>query len=142
MNKYYTPEIEEFYVGFEFEQEERVIGSTIMVKQIIKIPEDISLAFEMYNESDEAEIRVKYLDREDIESLEFLFTGKAVCDWYEKEGSFEIGNWTSYKVQLLHDVKNNWVKVIALDCGEEVEIFQGTIKNKSELKKLLKQLGI
>jgi hypothetical protein len=45
----------------------------------------------------EDNIRVKYLDREDIESLGFKYMGSSVDLWFEKEGTFEIGNWTSYK---------------------------------------------
>ena len=85
-NKYYTPEIEEFKVGFEFEQfgkytEFKVcqntygyyskIGETIeTVGWKPKVCEEFDFEdLEEYLENDL--IRTKYLDQEDIESLGF-----------------------------------------------------------------------
>jgi predicted Holliday junction resolvase-like endonuclease len=44
-------------------------------------------------------------------------------------------------LKLTHYSKNNWIELrIDTNYGEEF-LFQGTIKNKSELKKVLKMIG-
>jgi len=93
-------------------------------------------------------IRVKYLDKEDIESCGFGNYKKSVCAWYELEGHFEdsfasYGYWT--KIRLIHCESDNKIKILAFEHSwdeEETVLFQGKIKNKSELKKLLKKLNI
>lgn len=60
-DKYYTPSIEEFHVGFEFELKDPI--TQIWVKFIF---EEDKLWFIKSNIS-----RVKYLNKEDIESLGF-----------------------------------------------------------------------
>ena len=96
-------------------------------------------------------IRVKFLDKEDIEELGFKFipTGEIlqtgdnyIIDAYEK-GFFSSGDnytiLTLYDDNFCHIYSNvNWVG----DPSAMSTIFTGKIKNKSELKVLLKQLGI
>ena len=134
MEKYYTPSIEEFYVGFEYE------AKCPITKEWTEFEVDLSFGSLWFASANDT--RVKHLDRDCIESLEWLYTGKSVANWYKLRGEFEIGNWTAYEAIMIHDPSCNWVKIHVLDRGDEVDIFQGTIKNKSELKKLLKQLGI
>ena len=100
-NKYYTPAIDEFYVGFEYEVAEIKSADLITGEQEHKIwvhkfydqgdlidlyynykPDFDSVTF------DKTKLRVKYLDQKDIESLGFKFTGKSIDIWFEKEGSF------------------------------------------------------
>lgn len=90
----------------------------------------------------------KYLDQEDIESLGWGNKKSTVVDWYELEGHFEDG-WSNYGywnfLRLLHDKTLNRVKIIAHEYksdNDENVLFQGSCKNKSELKKLMKQLNI
>lgn len=89
-------------------------------------------------------IRVKYLDKEDIESLGWVFKDK--CQWdipftysFSDIGIGEVdnvkGGW-----KLIYS-KYGWCSIIK-DCYGEVSHFRGVIKNKSELKKLMVQLGI
>ena len=141
-SKYYTPEIEEFYTGFEFEyyyksdwHKHDLDGSPIVHHELDEFKDDLmKLAH--------AICRVKFLDREDIESCKWEFTGKGVVNWYKIKGDFKIGTWTAYEAIMIHDPSCNWVKIHVIDRGDEVDVFQGTIKNKSELKKILKMLGI
>jgi len=86
--------------------------------------------------------RIKYLDQEDIESLELKYTGKATHIWFEKEGSFNMGSWTSYKIRLHYGLRDQRMFIVALDSGDEYTIFQGIVKNKSELKQVLKMIGV
>ena len=146
-DKYYTPSLEEFHVGFEFEWVKPDRTETIKLECLnnigflwgITIPEGV---------------RVKYLDREDIESLGFEYDGKSCLDeTWEKEESI-VDTW-SYYVDTTED-KEKYYSLYSQgklcyitytayqnSVGSTVEqVFKGTIKNKSELKKVLKMLNI
>jgi hypothetical protein len=110
-NKYYTPKIEEFYVGFEFEFHGMTTGGLAMLdfSKDIGNPEKIVVSkpdykvwtkevfthkyFDIYYRRLEdveklieaGQIRVKYLDREDIESLGWIHTGRSIDDWFKWE---------------------------------------------------------
>ena len=138
--KYYVPKIEEFYVGFECEINDIKLNkpSTFKggkfednwvkykfdgrpLKWLQGYHSDIS-----FFEIDLERIRVKYLDKEDIESLIELY--QIPGDSFEWEWLFDYGSVTFNK--------NSTVS--------ELEIF-GTIfqvNNKTELKNLLKYLKI
>lgn len=130
-NKYYTPEIEEFHVGFEYEI------YTLNTKGKGHYWTKLNVPFrtdtlELLLEAD-FKPRVKYLDKEDIESLGFNTEDRGEC--YNKTIKWvEIGlyPWTSL-TGIKHQFK------IVMDGNQ---VFHGIIKNKSELKKLLKQLNI
>ena len=144
MEKYYTPEIEEFHVGFGYERCDDGYGwikdtypraaEHIRLKNLIPYT------------------RVKYLDREDIESLGFE---KCKCpdglldNVFQLKTSYE----TKYVVNFYQDIDNRTGFTQIMQrfrhegankefFGERTTLFKGTIKNKSELKKLLKQLGM
>ena len=121
MSKYYTPKIEEFHVGFEYEYQKHTdkwINSTIDRGCL----DD---GFDTY-----CKFRVKYLDKDDIESLGFIAKYKD----REKENMYymdpAISLWFVEHMSLIRLVAPN---------GRN---FTGIIKNKSELKKLLIQLSI
>lgn len=191
---YYTPTIEEFHIGFEYEFHSMTVGGmgfydannnsfTKLAEPSIKlwnkevmlsalpsgefytteITNDAGDIFTveasdtsfMYHRSlseiedliNKGQIRVKKIDQEDIESLGFIFKGRTVLDWYELPGKIE-DNWNSYgywnKVQLLHDKVKGKVKIVAFEFSEDKDenvLFQGDCKNKSELIKVLKQIG-
>lgn len=125
-NKYYTPEIEEFHVGFKYESKN--VDTKNWDKELVGDVEDLSechhgLSIEGLLTAEY--IRVKYLDKEDIESLGFI-------KWADRE-NYDLGEYQ------LH--KNNNLNISIYD-GVANLIFIGDIKNKSELKKLLKQLNI
>mgnify|MGYP003654653281 CR=1 FL=1 len=128
-DKYYTPEIEEFCVGFEFELREGVIWnkitSDIQIQYALHLPGRVLKDF----------IRVKYLDREDIESLGLEHIG---AYWFEsKKLNCRIRKWKELEI----DIYKNWSD-INLAEQDELRCFRGNIKNKSELKVILKQLNI
>jgi len=153
-NKYYTPSIEEFHVGFEYE----VFNKTekYLKGGLTTFPIDTKLDWTVFTFPDpyvgyeipeifkQYTLRVKYLDREDIQSLGWTYVGRSIDDWYTIEGMFEIGKWTSYEVQMHCDYRNKDRRMFinAIDRGEDCSIFKGTIKNKSELRKLMEQLNI
>jgi hypothetical protein len=142
MNKYYTPSIEEFHVGFEYEysdlnhnlqgygwfKTEYVIDDTLLGM--------IEVGMNNY--------RVKYLDKEDIESLGFKLDLEA--------GKHSEGLWFKSTIKDILDgeddylvfyPKNNTITIGSFIAYEEQMLVSDiNIKNKSELKRLLKQLGI
>lgn len=149
IGKYYIPSIEEFHVGFEYEYKNN--GS--WERREIDRPNQISMV-EMSLKTpymDGTPIRVKYLGREDIESLEFTNYQHSVEDWYKFEHTTEcpISHYTYQALRLRHAYNENGITIIAYEYKFQMEkdedgvnLFRGTIKNKSELKKLLKMLNI
>ena len=131
-NKYYTPEIEEFHVGFEFESKYVLFSSEREWSKAV-LNEDTNWFWQEYDEDAiETEFRVKYLDREDIESLGWKFEQTA-------HGADHFGKGT----HKLADGRDGKIKIFATNIrGGIVCIFMGTLRNKSELINLLKQLGL
>lgn len=135
MDKYYTPEIEEFHVGFEYEhlQDEEMFG---------EITRGINYCLYTLDAQDELEVivanleddrlRVKHLDKEDIESLGFK------QDHNHNDVRF---GYTNGSTRIQHTPHRNNIEIY--QWGHESDTVSGiTIKNKSELKRLLKQLNI
>ena len=131
VDKYYTPEIEEFHVGFEYEVEDLGDdGKTRVWRPQIFEGEETRTYF--IEELKKGEIRVKYLDREDIESLGFK------QDHNHNDVRF---GYTNGSTRIQHTPHKN--SILIYQWGRESDTVSGiTIKNKSELKRLLKQLNI
>lgn len=147
--KYYTPEIEEINVGFEYEWRERNTND-------IWTPSKYSIGFDLFdcgsgevpasyvfnNMNDvenPIEIRVKYLDQQDIEEL-----GWKLIVWHKNSGFFSYDKYTlEYSDNSIDNtILKNSLHITQNDEGSNIVLFQGYIKNKSELKKLMKQLNI
>ena len=147
-DKYYTPSIEEFHVGFEYETPTKDnvlydVGKGIWEKKIVSDKSSFGVLGHdvMYG------ARVKYLDQEDIESLGFEFK-------YNEKNNENIAftkkydNHPRYDNQCV-DIIWNHVSNHILICEGDNETcwsdwvirFSGKIKNKSELKRILKQIG-
>lgn len=165
VSKYYTPTIDEFYIGFEYE---RYIDSSW--EELIF---DIDYEDENWNDLFHTNfcianntVRVKYLDKTDIESLGFVEV-KALDEFISiskhtyclnKSKNIECltvennlqnipqeqMSWNKPYYLIITNVGNIWI----VDSGitgpnyQYSKLFSGIIKNKSELVKLLKQLGI
>ncbi len=121
-NKYYTPELEEFHMGFEYEwlhEDGDWIKAT---------PTEINskdFKEQLYG------LRVKYLDREDIESLGYEDLGSL---WFEnKKNKTRIRKWKNTQIDIYTDWYSNEDNALR---------FRGSCKNKSEFKRLMKQLNI
>lgn len=146
-DKYYTPTIDEFHVGFEYETPTKdnvlyPVDSNIWEKKTVSTKSCMErLKYDiMYG------ARVKYLDREDIESLGFEYikeTGiNEKLDFFKRK-QFKSKN---YKLQWF---KNGSVMISSNNNDLEDELkghpdrlrFEGIIKNKSELNKVLKMIG-
>lgn len=122
--KYYTPELEEFHVGFEYELMDLALNMVDKEfrSDVITHGGDIDNALEWIKTN---EVRVKHLDREDIESLGFV--NLPDTNAFDK-GEYQINFQDHTFVEIYDDASRS--------------VFQGAVKNKSELKRLLKQLGI
>lgn len=124
-NKYYTPKIEEFCVGFEYEFKWKPIKGEWKALEN-RHPEDLIESIEnFYNK----EYRVKYLDKKDIESLGFEeshFSNNSKI-WLYKDSVCIYYNTESHEIQISKSI---------------LTLFRGIIKNKTEFKKLLIQLEI
>lgn len=125
---YYIPFIEEFYIGFEYEYYVMNVW-----QQVAFHPSDFAYTETWLENLDKKLLRVKYLDKEDIESLGFNTTAE-----YDRYIEFTDGNKKflyrmEYKTMYIEDQPSpNTTRTL----------FYGIIKNKSELKQLLKQLQI
>ena len=160
-SKYYIPEISEFHVGFECElkNSSHPVNFEWEKFKIIGVDDgEISgrlMDWSFYNSknaiSDES-IRVKYLDQSDIESLGWvirdfhadgspmLMGGTEIYFYkenkHDREIEFRFSIKGNYSI-LIFTNKENWI-----DYEKYSTLFQGTIKNKSELIKLMQQLNI
>ncbi len=136
MSKYYTPELEEFHVGFEY------YHATFKDQELSKYIVDDSYDFSTLKEEIIGEVvRVKYLDREDIESL----GGVKIKDVHNgKHPSYDCFSFERPKYEwfvVMFNYTDNWCTIHMENHTEDIR-FYGAIKNKSELKRILKQLGI
>ena len=137
-NKYYTPTLEEFHVGFEYEAE-----STQYPDKNNWHPETFYMNeghFNLVNINTlhSKKVRVKHLDREDIASFGF----KQITDDCYHLPVKEFRGRLNQEVRIL--VRKTILIYLAMDITDKdnIVLFTGTIKNKSELKKLMNQLGI
>jgi hypothetical protein len=145
-SKYYTPQIEEFCVGFEYEQ-------LIQGEDCFKGFEPRVFTLEMFkgfaeNYKDifyQNLIRVKLLDSQDIidcgfeTSEDWSFKGS---EGFVKEAEDSLGNMREeYAISLMD---NNTVTIMKYTDFTRLPniIFRGTIKNKHELQTILKQIGV
>lgn len=139
-SKYYTPRIEEFHVGFEFEEEFHAPNWNKLIKPPKDLYEWVHLKLDtshsisrITSKIKKSKVRVKYLDQEDIESLGFKFMLDAGVEiWFEEQKEI-------YSLYLRNRGSVKITKKIEEDFI--ISLFEGKIKNKSELKKILKQIG-
>ena len=176
-NKYYTPKIEEFHVGFEYEIKATFGDGTVKTqqeyddaewqKQIYSLRSFPYVDRTMTGENSitiPPAIRVKYLDKEDIESFGFEYKGTRdyhTCNGIEESGWTKLlsdGSYCDIKCFLTKDGKINhalYISTTDIYCpethtpwdaycegGSGPGCWEIKIKNKSELKRLLIQLGI
>lgn len=124
-NKYYTPSYDEFCVGFEYENFVKGKGWTFRVLE--------DLGSQDLNEEgfclDGDDYRVKHLDREDVVDLGWKQMGVIDCVY-----GFTITD----RFHLAFDEHSK--RVIIND--HEKTLIDCKIKNKSELKKIMKMLQI
>lgn len=147
-SKYYTPDIEEFYIGFEYEIYSEGLDDA-SVEDFCGWYKYQFRKKSCFRDIDDIEkfinqIRVKYLDQEDIESLGFILKGKSIDLWFERESIYLRDDGHHLKnIKLQYGLHDQRMRIeFIYTSGEEQIHFEGNIKNKSELDKLIKQLNI
>jgi len=134
-DKYYTPEITEFYTGFECEFKNDQQDNTW--RHVVSDIDLLGIVYDSYEHQDFSnEFRVKYLDKEDIESLGF--------EHYKRHAGTTTDEFQSKESRYLITFDSNFSTKWNCTVIDEVDfqLFHGFIRNKSEFKKLLKQLNI
>ena len=147
-NKYYTPKIEEFHVGFKYEvfQKGEVYDPNFMYlippdtedKWIKYIYPDPFLGYNLDKMFKTYIIRVKYLDREDIESFNFhrdKIRSKINGNFGGTDGFWYL-DYSPYTLKGEFESKTK----VTIWAGT-VKMFEGYIKNKLELMKVFIQIG-
>ncbi len=148
-NKYYTPEISEFYPGFEYEllgySGKMVPGGITQKWEKLEYSLDASYL----NDEDSLkelldceEIRVKYLDQSDIEELGFTVV-KTKGNSFEaiKKFNFTYEDCTTEGEYNIIVGGDKYCVIKLKDIGETT-LFRGEIKNKNVLKQVFKMLDI
>lgn len=146
-NKYYTPSIEEFHPGFEYEHqgcgkpENNYFRKTNLNKAVLGyrvIEEDSeNTMFALEKCIEHKQVRVKYLDKEDIQSL----------GWELREVDEDnlVYLWSPCKKHsIILNLDTRKCIITMFDENERIDCtaFSGTLQNISELKRVLKQVGI
>lgn len=151
--KYYTPTIEEFHVGFEFQRKEE---HRLHIRN--EFPKTNKWTLKKWDENqirigklrceiNEGNIRVKELDQEDLESLGWKMTKNFN---YEIQFQFIINDYKFYdcsydfedKILLIEEFIQEKLVANTINNYNSYTLFKGEIKNKSELKRIMKQLQI
>ena len=128
-NKYYTPQIEEFRAGFEYIFKHE--NGDVLCVYGGDGPWDWDTLDEIKDCLNRDLIKIKLLDSEDIESLGFSnYIPPHEYDHTWSKDNYELKCWFNKELPIVR----------ILEYG--IIIFHCNIKNKSELKVLLNQLGI
>ena len=138
--RYYQPSIEEFHIGFEYEiniaykhsaSDKENIENALWIKASIT-KDNWNCNMDRVNVL--GTVRVKYLSKEDIESL---FNEVETVE-FEIDNNFEFTFWRS-GIEYLGLYTDHMISFYSdkIEC-----IFRGTIKNINELRKLKDQLGL
>ena len=141
--KYYSPEVNEFRIGFKYERF-LVKELTLPIKKEYEdtwapmrwtggYPDRNSLAALIRH----GHIRVKHLDREDIESFGFVWNENWIS--FYRNPDFELQLESKDGINYVSIATGFWDECDVFCCDV---VFRGTIKNKSELEVILKQIGV
>lgn len=125
-DKYYTPSLEEFHVGFEFEFFD--MDDDDWTPVVIKTQSDLC----HWTAFDDIGKRIKHLDREDIESFGYKFLKKG---WGEESVIFRSDRTVGYEIYF------RGLGSVHITLASGGVLFEGIAKNKSELKRILQQIG-
>lgn len=134
-DKYYTPSIEEFHVGFRYQShvdprtdngwdDEEVDRHSIIYP--LKVDSDV-------------DYRVKYLDDDDIEELGWEKCGKKS---FKLLKSFKLDSGYLYETEYNLILVDRAKSIIELQDSNGNTLFNGKIKNYNELKKIMEWTGI
>lgn len=139
--KYYTPTIEEFHVGFEYEQLARIMQPKTDVPNIrwTSFVFQFNQAPYVLDGLSRNEYRVKYLDHDDI-----IAEGWGNCVVTMLDDTDRFG-WCKTHYMLIEDSEQFIVYEKVTENNSVASsniIFNGNIRNRSELRLIMKMLGI
>ena len=166
--KYYTPDISEFHVGFEYEhchssirfvmldlrtgdrtnetEPKEIWGKSVFTGNEFDVWKS---SFKFDDSLRDGQIRVKYSDKEDIESFGFKCEKEDVLSTlysqFNRRFSMLVDNGYFIHIGMttLSDRVILTIDTSVYENSEKTKVIHSIrIKNKSELEKLLKQLGI
>ena len=154
-NKYYTPGIEEFAYGLDYEHIALINAASLNLETgkctVLQDPD--RWVTDTFGESQgmfqlgfntlpdmikEGKVRVKHLDREDIESLGFR-TDPVLMKGTPSQFT-HVKQYDEIMLCYLQFFEEPEGMRVVIDCGDKR--FSGIIRNKSELKKVLKMIGV
>lgn len=169
-NKYYEPDIDDFFVGMIYETEQDEERGLWEINEIESLRELEELC--RYNSKyigKYSNIRIKYLDKEDIESIGFkidethnsLMSSKIpeqidymfysrnygseykllYCNWWTTVASSKEELDGKITIDNIDEHRLVRIQRRVSSKDEYSTIFSGNIKNKSELKRTLKMIG-
>ncbi len=138
-SKYYVPVLDDFHVTFEYE-----CLSDGKYKKINNFTNaydyEDSPIYGLQKDLDKGNIRVKFLDREDLESLGWVnATNFQDGIFFSKGDRLLFFNFKTHRLCITESIGG---LILVGETKNTVYLFNGTIRNKSELKVLLKQLGL
>jgi len=146
--EFYTPNLEEFHVGFEYDALDGFLDGTLkstsdyrnskwnknIVTNLNDLPFIDRALTGMNAENGLKGITVKNLDRDDIEDLGWSLNQST------PDGS-KCYKLLDYILYFLPKLKRVCLKKFNEEGNTDV-LFYGNLKNKSELRKLMQQIGI
>lgn len=146
-NKYYTPELEELFVGYECEIYESVFDNTEDYMEWVEIAINEYFNFQDYHNC--KRIRTKYLTKEQIENEGFVETFIKFRNTNKENYVLGFSKKVEDFILFIHlDTKYNTLKIIKefrflIDDLEETNqniLFSGKVKSINEFKKVIKMV--
>lgn len=138
-NKYYTPEIEEFHFGFEFE-----LNHPIFIKK--SVLHDDWKQRQYFGELNLGTFYdIFYNTEKSLRVEKFNFTQPKEFGWelIDKKEHFWTYEYLHYRLYFSKYGDNfGIISIDAISPIGKIQLFRGQLKNKSEFKKLLNQLEI
>lgn len=130
---YYTPLIEEFHVGFKYQMRESTIW--------YDTESTPSYIYPIGHRTLEDLVRVKYLDKDDIEScgFEIAFASDYLIEAYTDELILIYSSNDTLSIRYKdYNLAPDWNKLI--EKNSKCIVFMGKVRNISELKVILHQI--
>lgn len=146
-NKYYTPDLEDLFVGYECEIDEPVFDNTEDYMEWVEIDIDEDFNFQDYYNC--KRIRTPYLTKEQIENegfvgifIKFRNTTKEnyILGFSKKFEDFILCIHLDTKHNILKIIKETRVLIDELEEINEDTLFKGKVKSINEFKKVIKMV--
>jgi hypothetical protein len=139
-DKYYTPTIEEFHVGFEYEWMREGEGATEWTKSVLTMENGPVGDYDAWRVN---EYRVKHLNRDDVEVVLNEVKVEEGIDWVVHR---QAPDWVEYRLGkgfgIVFSTKYRRVMIeihnVHGELGKNVMVYNMKVKNKSEFRKIYK----